>query len=92
MVKLAEDALTGFSLAPIMIVGVSGTLLAIVGGAGVIVGLFAQNLTLVALSYATILTGIILIALSTIGQYIGRTYQQVQGRPLYIVKSKLEHN
>jgi len=92
MIKLAEDALTGFSLAPIMIVGVSGTLLAMVGGVGAIIGLVMQNVTLVALSYATVLTAIILIALSTIGQYIGRTYQQVQGRPLYIVKSKLEHN
>lgn len=91
MVKLAEDALTGFSLVPIMIVGVSGTLLALAGGTGAIVGLFAQNQLLVGLGYATILTGIILIALSTIGQYIGKTFQQVQGRPLYIVKSKLEH-
>lgn len=91
MLKLAEDAFTGFSLVPIMIVGTSGTLLSLVGFIGVIIGLVASSNLVVAVSYATILTGIILISLSTIGQYIGRTYQQVQGRPLYIVKEKLEH-
>ena len=91
MLKLAEDAFTGFSLAPIMLVGLSGTLLAIAGFIGVIVGLIASSNLVIAVSYATILAAIILISLSTIGQYIGRTYQQVQGRPLYIVKDKLEH-
>jgi len=91
MLRLAEDAFTGFSLAPIMIVGVSGTLLSLVGMVGTIIGLFSQNAMTVTLGYGTILTGVIMISLSTIGQYIGRTYQQVQGRPLYIVKETLEH-
>jgi len=91
MLKLAEDAFTGFSLAPIMIVGVAGSALALVGIVGTIVGIVSRTVISMALGYATILTGVILIALSIIGQYIGRTYQQVQGRPLYILKEKLEH-
>lgn len=91
MFKLAEDAFTGFSLAPIMIVGFSGTGLAITGFIGTVTGLISQHTVLILLGYMTILVGTILIALATVGQYIGRTYQQVQGRPLYIVKKKLEH-
>ncbi len=91
MFRLAEDAFTGFSLAPIMMVGLSGMLLAAAGFTGTIIGLIADKSIVVLLGFITILTGIILLALATIGQYIGRTYQQVQGRPLYIVKKKLEH-
>ncbi|MFZ6022713.1 MAG: glycosyltransferase family 2 protein [Patescibacteria group bacterium] len=92
MLKLAEDAFTGFSLAPIMLIGTSGTLLAFAGMIGVIIGLITSTTLVTALSYATILTGVLLVSLATVGQYIGRTYQQVQGRPLYIVKKLLTHS
>lgn len=91
MLRLAEDALTGFSVAPIMLVGTAGSILAFAGIIGAIIALITMQTLVLALSYATILTGIILISLATIGQYVGRTYQQVQGRPLYILKEKLVH-
>ncbi|MCC7303805.1 glycosyltransferase family 2 protein [bacterium] len=91
MMRLAEDAFTGFSLAPIALVGYSGTLLAAGGFMGTIIGLLLANSIIVLLGYGTLLTSIVLLALAAIGQYIGRTYQQVQGRPLYILKKKLEH-
>jgi dolichol-phosphate mannosyltransferase len=89
MLRLAEDALTGFSIAPIMMVGTAGTVLAAAGFIAAIVGLVTGHLTVSALGYGTVLTGIIMISLSVIGQYVGKTYQQVQGRPLYIVKTRL---
>lgn len=92
MFRLAEDAFTGFSLAPIMIVGVLGTLLALIGLAGTVLGLFLPSELLIIISFMTALSGVIMVSLATIGQYIGRTYQQVQDRPLYILQKKLLHS
>ena len=91
MMRLAEDAFTGFSMAPIMMVGVAGSILALVGIISAIISLIGQSLTGAAMGYATVLVGVVLLSLATIGQYIGRTFQQVQGRPLYIVKTRLTH-
>jgi hypothetical protein len=35
------------------------------------------------------LGGIILLVLGVIGEYVGRIYEEVQGRPLYLIKEKL---
>jgi dolichol-phosphate mannosyltransferase len=91
MIRLAEDAFVGFSVAPIMMIGACGTILSIIGAIAAVIGVVATQLTVAALGYATILTGILMISLATIGQYIGRTFQQVQNRPLYIVKTDLKH-
>jgi dolichol-phosphate mannosyltransferase len=91
MLRLAEDGLTGFSVAPIMLIGTLGTILAGVGLLSSIIGLYLQHLTVVSLGYMTILTGVMMISLTVIGQYVGKTFQQIQGRPLYIVKTKLDH-
>jgi dolichol-phosphate mannosyltransferase len=89
MFRLAEDALTGFSTYPISAVGSVGSLLSIGGLFGVIGFMITNRPLFIQMSYNTLLTGIVLIALSVIGQYTGRTYQQVQGRPLYILKKIL---
>ncbi len=36
-----------------------------------------------------LVSGIILLALGIIGEYIGRIYEEVKGRPLYIVESTI---
>jgi dolichol-phosphate mannosyltransferase len=90
MLRLAEDGLIGFSIAPIMLIGSLGAVLATVGFTAAVVGLIISNLTLISLGYMTVLTGILMISLTIIGQYVGKTFQQIQGRPLYIVKTKLD--
>lgn len=90
MVKLAEDALTGFSLAPIFMVGIAGTLLAIAGIFVSIIGLLYANILISGLGFCTALSGILMISMATIGQYTGRTYQEAQRRPLYIVRKVYE--
>lgn len=91
MLKLASDGLTGFSLTPIQMVGTVGIFASVVGIVGVIASAFMKNWQLALGAYMTILTGVLLIAMNILGQFIGRTYQEIQGRPLYIVKTKLEH-
>jgi hypothetical protein len=36
-----------------------------------------------------ITNGTVLIALSTLGEYIGRIYDEAKGRPLYIINEKI---
>ena len=96
MIRFSLDAITGFSFAPLQIATTLGfvlagiSLLAIVVAAllrlttGAIVGQ-ASTLTLVLL-----MGGIQLIFLGIIGEYLGRIYDEVRGRPLYIVREVLE--
>ena len=96
MLRFSLDAITGFSYAPLQLATSLGfalagiSLLAIVVAAllrlttGAIVGQ-ASTLTLVLL-----LGGIQLIFLGIIGEYLGRIYDEVRGRPLYIVREVLE--
>jgi dolichol-phosphate mannosyltransferase len=96
MVRFSMDAITGFSYAPLQLATSLGFVLAglsllgivltiilrIVGGA--IVG---QGTTLIVVLF---LGGIQLIFLGVIGEYLARIYDEVRGRPLYIVSDVLE--
>jgi dolichol-phosphate mannosyltransferase len=93
MLKLALTAITGFSHAPLQLAtylgfiaaGVAAILIPIVvierlTGAQAFVG---QASTLVAVLF---LGGVQLICVGILGEYIGRIYDEVKGRPLYIVR------
>jgi polyisoprenyl-phosphate glycosyltransferase len=93
MLKLAAAGLTGFSTAPLRIGGVIGCLMV---AAAIGYGMLALALTLAgihdlpgyALLLATImfLTGIQLVVIGVLGQYLGRVYDEVRNRPLYLVR------
>jgi glycosyltransferase involved in cell wall biosynthesis len=90
------DLMVGFSTRPLRIIGAAGAIVALFGLG---FGLFriAQKLLGVdiTMGYASlfsavvILGGLQLIALSVIGEYIGRIFIQSQGRPLYNVAEEL---
>ncbi len=92
MVKFALDGITNFSYLPLQLatwVGFAVAGLSIVGIlAAVALRLFlgqaltGQATTLVAVLF---LGGVQLISLGVIGEYLGRIYDEVKGRPLYIV-------
>ncbi|MFN8471711.1 MAG: glycosyltransferase family 2 protein [Anaerolineae bacterium] len=91
MVKLAWDAITSFSFAPLQLatsVGFVIALLALLGiGISIILRLFGhaivgQATTLISVLF---LGGIQLIFLGIIGEYLGRIYDEVKRRPLYII-------
>lgn len=94
MLKLAADGIFGFSTKPlsmltymgaaVLIASVLGIVItavcaATVGAAGWLWGLWAL----------AALDGIILLCMGVQGEYIQRIYDEVQGRPLYVVKERI---
>jgi polyisoprenyl-phosphate glycosyltransferase len=92
MLKFATDGLISFSTAPLRLALAFGFLISIVA--------FLAGLTFVALKifgaytipgWASVVvllsffSGVQLLVLGAIGQYVGRIYQQGKGRPLYLI-------
>lgn len=92
MLKLAINAVTGFSYLPLQLatyIGFGAAVLAIMLIPVVIIirslteiELAGQATTLVAVLF---LGGVQLISLGILGEYLGRIYDEVKGRPLYVV-------
>lgn len=93
MFKFAMNAITSFSYLPLQMATYLGFTIAAIAGlailAVVILRLFGphpaltgQATTLVAVLF---LGGVQLISLGIIGEYLGRIYDEVKGRPLYLV-------
>ncbi len=92
MLRLALTAITGFSYVPLQLATIIGfisagisliaipivAILRITGGGA----FFGQATTLIAVLF---FGGVQLISLGILGEYIGRIYDEVKGRPLYIV-------
>ena len=96
MLKFAMDGITSFSYFPLQVAtyfGFAAALLAVLGILVTIVlrlsgshAFFGQATTLVSVLF---LGGVQLICLGIIGEYLGRIYDEVKGRPLYIVREAL---
>jgi len=94
MLRLALNAITGFSYFPLQLATYFGFFsagLAILAIPVVIVlrltgsrAFFGQATTLIAVLF---LGGVQLISLGVLGEYIGRIYDEVKGRPLYILRN-----
>jgi polyisoprenyl-phosphate glycosyltransferase len=92
MLKFASDAITSFSYAPLQLATYLGFIVAGLSGLGMLgvimarlfgnQAFFGQATTLVMVLF---LGGIQLISLGIIGEYLGRIYDEVKGRPLYVV-------
>jgi polyisoprenyl-phosphate glycosyltransferase len=93
MAMLASNGIVGFSTAPLRLALGTGVFLAF---AAVLYGIVAISLKLAGLSlvpgYAsllgaiTFLSGIQLIVMGMVGLYVGRVYDEVRARPLYVVR------
>jgi dolichol-phosphate mannosyltransferase len=93
MLRLASDGFVGFSTAPLRLAIIAGVVLAI-GAIGY--GAVAIALKLAGLPYVpgyasllvaiTFLSGVQLIVIGMVGQYVARTYDEARGRPLYLVR------
>jgi len=97
MLKLAANAITGFSYFPLQVATFFGFISA--GVAIVAIPIVAilrmtgshffegQTTTLISVLF---LGGVQLISLGILGEYIGRLYDEAKGRPLYIVREAPE--
>ncbi len=96
MLPFAIDAITSFSYLPLQLATYLGFLIAIISGLAILAvvlvrllgpenPLLGQATTLVSVLF---LGGVQLISLGIIGEYLGRIYDEVKGRPLYLVDKK----
>ncbi|MEN3185783.1 MAG: glycosyltransferase family 2 protein [Atribacterota bacterium] len=93
MLKLAWDGMTSFSDKPLKIASYVGFLLSLVSFVYLLVIIISKLLGKSTVpgwaSLAVInlfFSGIILVILGVMGEYIGRIYDEAKGRPLYIVE------
>lgn len=96
MIQFALDAILSFSRAPLRIVTWMGFFSSIVALTGIVVALIARLFTdnwipgWAGLFIAFLFVGgIQMISLGIIGEYIGRIYNEVKGRPLYVLQDEL---
>jgi dolichol-phosphate mannosyltransferase len=93
MVKLAFDAITGFSLKPLKCATYLGMVTAGVSFLLILYALYGRLVgqdtvrgwasTIVAVTF---LGGVQLVTIGIVGEYVGRIYEEVKQRPLYLVR------
>ena len=94
MLRLAADGVTGFSTAPLKLItrmGFVSLTLAVLGICyAVTLRLFFPEVTVSGWTMLMVvllfLGGLQMVSLGVIGSYVGRIYQEVQQRPLYVVR------
>ncbi|MHB8800113.1 MAG: glycosyltransferase [Thermoanaerobaculia bacterium] len=93
LVRLNFDLMTGFSVVPLQLFGPLGFVTALFGvGFGayllvrrIVVGAEVEGVfTLFALAFMVM--GVIMAGVGMVGEYVGRIYQQVRGRPRFLVR------
>ncbi len=94
MLKLSMDGMTSFSSKPLKAAGIAGVLISAAGFVYLLVVLIEKWFTRVTvpgwsslIALQIIFSGCILMFLGVIGEYLGRIYDEVKQRPLYIVSS-----
>jgi len=93
LIRLNFDLMTGFSLVPLQLFTLLGFLTSLWGvGFGVfllvrrlIVGAEVEGVfTLFALAF--VVMGVLMAGIGVVGEYVGRIYQQVRGRPRFLIR------
>ncbi|HET8912096.1 MAG TPA: glycosyltransferase [Ktedonobacteraceae bacterium] len=96
MLRFSTDAITSFSYIPLQIATTLGFILACLSLISIILAIILRIFVGAIVGQATTLIlvlfmgGIQLIFLGVIGEYLGRIYDEVRARPLYLVRKVLE--
>ncbi len=96
MLRFSMDAITSFSHVPLQLATSFGFMLAGISLLGILVAAILRIFTGAIVGQASTLIlvlflgGIQLIFLGIIGEYLGRIYDEVRARPLYVVREVLE--
>jgi len=93
MIALALDGIISFSIVPLRLLTIAGIFTAILSVIGIVWALIARTLThrWVA-GWATLFIGLLffsgmqMICLGIMGEYIGRIYTEVKQRPLFVIR------
>jgi glycosyltransferase involved in cell wall biosynthesis len=91
MLKLASDGLTSFSIIPLQLATWAGALTSALAALSLLVSggnrILGREWTPEAIwvSLLALLGGVQLLGLGLIGAYLGRIYDEVRGRPLYLI-------
>jgi undecaprenyl-phosphate 4-deoxy-4-formamido-L-arabinose transferase len=96
LLRMNFDILTGFSTGVLQLVSVSGIVVSVLGFAAAIVlvvwrithGAGPVGLTTF-LAVLMFLAGMQVAAIGIVGEYVGRIFTQVQGRPYYVVRETI---
>jgi glycosyltransferase involved in cell wall biosynthesis len=95
MLRFSLDAISSFSHVPLQIATLAGFIVAAIAFLGIpvaiglkIAGEYVPGITSVLLA-VLLLGGIQLITVGIIGEYLGRVYDEVKRRPLYVVRERL---
>jgi hypothetical protein len=93
MMLLAWDAVTSFSAIPLRFAGLLGVAVSLLGWAYLLYAICAHLFTHTTVSGWTSVTaavvllgGVQLICLGIFGQYLGRMYEDIKGRPLFVIQ------
>ena len=97
LIRLNFDLITGFSLMPLQLFSLLGIALSIVSAVlfvllmlrRFVLGAEVEGVfTLFAILFFMI--GVVLFGIGLVGEYVGRIYQQVRGRPRYVIEAMLQ--
>ena len=97
LIRLNFDLITGFSLMPLQFFSILGIALSLLSAAlfvllvvrRFVLGAEVQGVfTLFAILFFMI--GVVLFGIGLVGEYVGRIYQQVRGRPRYVIEAMLQ--
>lgn len=93
MLRLAADGIFGFSSRPLTLIGWAGLAVLCIALLGLIATIACAAVTgvpgwLWAVCALVLLDGVILCAMGVQGAYMQRIYDEVKGRPLYIIKER----
>jgi dolichol-phosphate mannosyltransferase len=95
MLRFSLDAIVSFSDRPLQIATLLGFIISTLAFVAIpvvivlrIVGSYLPGFGAITIA-VLLLGGIQLIAIGIIGEYVGRIYDEVKGRPLYLVRAKL---
>lgn len=98
MLKLSLDGITSFSYKPLKLANYLGASLSVIGFVYMLIVLYQKLFTSTTVTgWSSIIviqlffSGIMLMMLGVIGEYIGRIYDEAKNRPLYIVKDIYQH-
>jgi dolichol-phosphate mannosyltransferase len=95
MLRFSLDAISSFSHRPLQLATLLGFLISTLAFVAIpivvvlrILGSYLPGFSSITIA-VLLLGGIQLIALGIIGEYVGRIYDEVKGRPLYVVRTRL---